>query len=411
MGKILLVLMIITVLLTGGCGMQQAVLMERPTDDVLTSFQPEMVHAHNRFGFTVYRALPDSQDNVLVSPISLSMAFAMALNGADSETEAEMSTLMGLADYDREDINRHLLALLYFLRTADAEVVLDVSNSAWMKEGVLFEEEYVQRLKEYLLARAETLDFADPEAADTINEWVKQQTRGMIPTVVEPPIDPLTILYLINAVYFDGNWTSQFNQDLTSDEVFANLSGTKTQVPMMNQTGSMLYYENETMQIIRIPYGQEKRIAMNVILPRDSAQWDEFLAGWDAEAWSGWRSQLTEQEGILTLPRFEFSFETSLVDTLQALGLRQAFHGDMADFSRMVDPSLYEGLHISDVIHKTRIRVSEEGTEAAAVTSIEMGVTSVPAHDFTMRVDRPFLFLIEDEDTGAVVFLGHVTSL
>ena len=142
-----------------------------------------------------------------------------------------------------------------------------------------------------------------------------------------------------------------------------------------------------------------------------SVQWEDFLTEWDAETWTRWRTHLTEQEGILTLPRFEFSFATSLVDTLQAVGLKQAFQGDVADFSRMVDPSLYEGLHISDVIHKTRIRVSEEGTEAAAVTSIEMGVTSVPVHDFTMRVDRPFLFLIEDEDTGAILFLGHVTSL
>jgi serine protease inhibitor len=411
MGKYILVLALLAALITGGCSLQQAVSMEKPADDVLASFRIDMAQAHNRFGFDVYRALPKDKQNVMISPFSLAMAFAMALNGADGETEAEMARIMGLDQWQRDEINSHLLALLYFLRTADSEVTLNIANSAWMKAGVPFEADYVQRLEEYLLARTETLDFSEPQAPAIINEWVNRQTRGMIPVVVEPPIDPLTILYLINAVYFDGNWTTQFNRQSTTEEGFFNLDGSDVIVPMMNQTGSLPYYETDTFQLVRIPYGQEERISMSILLPRENISWEEFSTVWNLDSWNEWRKSLSEKSGVLALPRFEFSYESSLIDTLTSIGLHQAFQPDSANFGRMVNPSVHDDLHISDVIHKTRIRVGEEGTEAAAVTSIEMGVTSIPAHDFTMQINRPFIFVISDEDTGTILFLGHVTDL
>ncbi len=411
MGRYLLVFALVAALITGGCGMQETALMKRPAEDVLASFSKDMVQSHNQFGFNIYHALQDQDQNVMISPFSLAMAFAMALNGADGETESEMAQIMGLKDWQREDINKHLLALLYFMRTADPEVILDIANSAWLKEDFPFNEDYILRLEENLLARTQSLDFADPKTPSVINGWVNQQTRGMIPAVVEPPIDPLTVLYLINAVYFDGNWTSQFNHQLTRDEIFFNLDGSMRTVPMMNQTGSFQYYENGTFQLVQIPYGKEERIAMSIILPRSEVKWDNFYAAWNLGDWNVWQGMMTVNEGTLELPRFEFSYERGLVDTLQSMGLEKAFTAGQADFNRMVNSAEHDDLHISDVIHKTRIRVSEEGTEAAAVTSIEMGVTSIPAYDFAMRIDRPFIFLITDKDTDAILFLGHVTDL
>jgi serine protease inhibitor len=188
---------------------------------------------------------------------------------------------MGLNGAERDQIKNHLLALLYFLKTADPEVVLEVANSAWIREGVEFEENYLVEIQQYLLAEAAPLDFDDPQSVAVINKWVNDRTRGLIPEVVEPPIDPLTILYLINTTYFDGNWSYPFDPARTAQQTFTTLAGEEILVPMMIQNEELPYFENEQFQAVRLPYGDEKRISMSILLPRDnlSARHGRTLVG------------------------------------------------------------------------------------------------------------------------------------
>lgn len=406
----LVVLFLVLALTAAGCTQENVANMAKPDDAVLESFQVDIVRQHNLFGFDMYHTLLDSKDNMMISPVSISMALAMAYNGSDGATREAMAKVLHLEGISDEQINNNLLSLIYYLRTADPKVTLVTANSAWMREGFPFDESFIEAIRTYFLAEAKALDFQDTNAPNIINRWVKDKTQGLIPTIVDPPIDPQTILYLINAVYFKGEWTKPFDPNNTQDGTFTTTTGEAVTVPMMHQSGSFAYLENENVQGIRLPYGDDERMAIYIFLPGQGKTLTDLNGVFNEANWNQWKEQMAVGSGTIQLPKFTMEYKQSLVAALKTLGMDVAFDPDNADFSRLVSGDLVENIFISEVLHKTYINVNETGTEAAAVTSVEMNATSMPSWDFEMAVDRPFIYVIEDNDTGAILFMGNVIN-
>jgi serpin B len=260
----------------------------------------------------------------------------------------------------------------------------------------------MQRNAAFYSAETQTLDFTDPGAPAVINGWVSRSTRGLIGEIVRA-IPQDAVLYLINAIYFKGRWQTAFDPELTADSPFHAAGGNAKTVAMMRRSGSFRYTENQELQVVRLPYGTG-RMAMYVFLPSDAAGLGRFLEGLDDGVFAQWVSRLSVRDGDVLVPRFKIEYECSLVPALKALGVRAAFDASAADFSAMSDGDLV----ISEVKHKAVVDVKEEGTEAAAVTSVEMKTTSIaqPQNPFSFVADRPFFFVIRDDATGTVLFMG-----
>lgn len=357
------------------------------------------IDSYNQFGFNLYQQL-SNKENILLSPVSIALALSMAYNGASGETQAAMAEALLIEGIDVEQLNQSNKLLLAMLQ--DSDVTVEIANSLWLRKGVPFLPGFIGDNKTYYDAQVSELDFASAAAAPTINKWVKDQTKGLIEDIVEGSIDPMTLAFLINAVYFQGDWTDAFAAANTRDNTFHSPGGQVT-VPFMNKTASFDYLEDKDLQAIRLPYGKGN-MAMYVFLPQNL---EEFHKNLTQEQWAKWRVGFESARGELSLPKFEFEYEQSLNEALAALGMGLAFDPMGADFSKMVE--LAEDVHISEVKHKAFIEVDEKGTEAAAVTSIEIQVTSMPpVSSFTMKIDRPFFFLIHDQQTDAILFMGSV---
>jgi serine protease inhibitor len=365
--------------------------------------------ANFRFGFNLYRQLLKEEEgkNVFISPSSVAIALAMTYNGASGVTQEAMAKALVLEGINLEDVNKANAALKAVLENADPSVQLSIANSLWSREGYDFKEEFIRRNKEFYDAEVTALDFDKDSSVETINEWVKEKTKGKIEEIVEGPIDPLTILFLINAIYFNGDWANEFDKSRTFEDNFYLEDGTTINHPLMRQTGQFNYYKNERFQSVSLPYGNGK-YSMYVFLPHENSSLEEIHQQLNAENWQDWMFEYREAEGVISLPRFELEYEIGLNDALKALGMEVAFSESEANFENMVNipPNAY----IKDVLHKTFIKVNEEGTEAAAVTKVEVATESMPAYDFEMIVNRPFFFAIRDNETESVLFMGSIVN-
>ncbi|HXZ29077.1 MAG TPA: serpin family protein [Terriglobales bacterium] len=363
-------------------------------------------HAHNAFGFKMLKLLEQSEGkkNVFISPSSIALALSMVYNGARGPTQAAMQKTLDLDGMDLAQVNQQSLDLINLLKNPDPKVQLAVADSVWARKGVSFRPDFLKTVLDFYQAQATTLDFRTPGAAATINAWVNEKTRGKIPTIVEPPIPPDMVMYLINAVYFKGSWTTAFDKNLTEQRTFTPASGAAEKRPLMKQHGWLPYLETDDFQSVSLPYGSNRRLAMYVFLPKKDLK--SFLAKLDDGAWDSWMQRYSNTEGTILLPRFKMEYEKELRGTLTQLGMGEAFQ-DGADLS-----GIGPGLAISEVKHKTYVDVNEEGTEAAAVTSVGVHATAVRVEPptFYMEVNRPFLFAIRDNQTGEVLFLGVVQN-
>jgi serpin B len=369
-----------------------------------------LVEANNRFAFNIFSELlaGGAAPNVFISPSSIAFALTMTLNGAGGDTFDDMATALEVGDWDLPQINQGNATLISWLQQAEPKVQLSIANSLWARKGVTFYPDFMERNETYFGAEVTTLDFADPGAPQTINDWVSKSTHGKIENIVETiPWD--AILYLINAIYFNGKWTTSFDEDLTMQQPFHLPDGTKILHPIMNQHGWYPYLRGDGFQAVSLPYGDDERMSMYVFLPDKNSSLNEFLSTLDEAHWSQWVGQFRKAEGDIGLPRFEIEYEQQLKDALTALGMGIAFAPAAADFSNMLPVSGFANAFISKVLHKTYIRVDEEGTEAAAVTSVEITFTSMPEY-FSLVADRPFFFAIRDNETGTIVFMGTVVE-
>ncbi len=381
--------------------------MAKPDQAVLDAFDMTLVEKTNDFGFNLYKNLARENENIMISPVSVSLAMAMVYNGANGATREDMARALNVQGLELDRLNKNNLALLYYLTSADPELTLNIANSIWMLEDFKFSEAFVATVKNDYQAEAKKLDFADPKSADVINKWVNDKTRGTIDQIVTPPIDSQTIMFLINAVYFKGSWTSPFETELTSEQAFNLVDGQTVTVPTMYQSGSFDYLKSSGFQALRLPYGEDEQMAMVLFLPDQNTSLSEFQNQLNQDNWSNWQAHFEAKAGTLMLPKFTMEYEKSLNQVLAELGMGIAFEPGKADFSGLAAAAA-DDIYISNVKHKTFIEVDETGTEAAAVTSVEVGTTSMPAYDFELNFDRPFFYAIEDSETGAIVFMGAV---
>ncbi len=371
---------------------------------------PQLADATNRFGFNLLARLrsDDSVGSTMISPASIAMALAMTYNGADGATKEQMASVLEVSGMSLEDLNVAHAALREILTDTNSDITLDIANSLWARAGMPFDTNFMARNRDYFAARIENLNFDDPASAGTINGWVKDKTRNKIPSIVDE-IDPATILFLINAIYFKGTWTYQFEPKSSYDGAFHHPSGDKTR-KFMFQEDDYDYLDHEGFEAIRIPYGKSQRFAMYVFLPDEESSLAEFAAGLSPDRWKEWTSSFVNRNGQLSLPRFTLTYDKGLNEALVGLGMPAAFDPMRADFSQMISvPGA--NAYISKVKHKTFMEVNEEGTEAAAVTSVEIGITSLrPDGKFVMMVDRPFFCAIADKESGLILFMGIVSE-
>lgn len=385
-----------------------AAMEDQTTKSTSDAVDSRLVSANTAFGLKLFAqvAAADVGKNILISPASVGLALAMTYNGAAGETKQGMERALEIQGMNHLELNQAYSQLRAALESPDPKVQVNIANSLWARKGVTFNPDFIQRNKQYYGAEVTALDFVDPGAPATINSWVSDKTKGKIDKIVDR-IDAQAILFLINAIYFKGKWAAEFDKAKTREDQFTTLAGKQKRHPMMHQSGKYRYYEGKDLQAVSLPYGAG-RLSMYIFLPAKGTSLAEFQKSLSVANWNSWMSEFIETKGEIAVPRFKVEYEVGLNEALKALGMGVAFDPDRADFSGIVKTS--ENAFISRVKHKTFAEVNEEGTEAAAATSVEMSVTSAmqPRKPFRMIVDHPFVCAIRDNKTGTLLFLGSI---
>ena len=382
--------------------------------DVSTGEQALLVEGNSAFAFELYKALREEEGNLFYSPYSISLALAMTYAGASGETAQQMAdTLHFLLGQEKLHPAFNWLDAELAKRGEGAEgkdgegFRLNIVNAIWGQKDYEFLTDFLDVLAENYGAGLRILDFITETEKSrlTINDWVSDQTESRIEDLIpQGAIDALTRLVLTNAIYFNAAWENPFDKKMTADGPFYLLDGGQVIVPMMKQTESFSYTEGEGYQAVELLYDGDE-ISMVILLP-EAGQFEAFAEGLQAQQVDAIINDLQDTRVTLTMPRFEFDSEFSLKDTLAGMGMPIAFSGD-ADFSGMTGN---QELSISDVVHKAFVAVDEAGTEAAAATSVIIKLTAVPEPPVEVTIDRPFIFLIRDIETGAILFIGRVMN-
>lgn len=366
----------------------------------------QLVEADNAFGIELFQTIraESDEENLMISPLSVSVALAMAYNGADSGTKSEMEKVLKLNGLTKEQINASYQMLINALQKLDDEVVFEIANAIFYADGFSVKPGFLSINQDVYDAEVSKLNFSSPAAVETINGWVAEKTNDKIQKIIDQ-LNPLDRMVLLNAIYFYGTWTNEFDKDGTHNLSFRKTDGTTLEVPMMNKLEKLLYKENTLFKAIKMPYGNGQ-YNMVVLLPVNDNNSQDIIDVLTAANWNSWMSTFEMTDRVkITMPRFKYAFETSLKKVLTSMGMEKAFVPDEADFSGISDEDLY----ISDAIHKSYIDVNETGTEAAAVTGLVFATTSMdPDPPVSFYVDRPFVYAITEKDTGAILFIGEV---
>ena len=388
---------------------------ERETaPDISAGNLTELVDGNSGFAFDLYQALSEEEGNLFYSPFSISLALAMTYAGARGETEQQMADTLNFI-LSQSDLHPAFNALDLELASRgegaegkDGEGFrLNIVNAIWGQQDYKFLDTFLDVLAENYGAGLRLLDFinAAEESRITINDWVSEQTEGRIEDLIPPDaIDALTRLVLTNAIYFNAAWRYPFDEDMTEDGDFHLLDGGRVTVPMMKQKESYGYAEGEGYQAVELLY-DGRELSMVILLPEEG-QFGAFEGSLDAERLDAILDDLARREVALTMPKFEFESEFSLAKTLAAMGMPVAFSSS-ADFSGMTGN---RELFIGNVLHKAFVSVDEAGTEAAAATAVIMELSAAPGMPVEVTLDRPFIFLIRDIETGSLLFIGRVAN-
>jgi len=383
-----------------------------PTEPLreLSSSEAKLVESDNSFGLKLFKEInaEASDSNVFISPLSISMALGMTYNGADGETEEAMRTTLEFGNLSMGEINQSYKSLIELLEGIDSDVEFNIANSIWHRDDWTFEQDFFERCRDYFDARVSGLDFSQNEAAkDTMNNWVDENTNGKIEKIVDN-VDPIyDVMFLIDAIYFNGNWTYRFDEEDTKDDIFHIPGGSTKECKMMEIRNCFKYFEDSLLQAIDIPYGIGN-YSMTVILPREGQDIDLLIAGLTQEKWDEWMSSFSKDTVTLFFPKLKLGYKIKdmLEKALTSLGMGVAFDDQEADFTGMYGPG---GIFIDRVIHKTFLEVDEEGTEAAAATVVAMSLTSIGG-DLTVRVNRPFVLAIRENHSGTILFIGKIVE-
>lgn len=378
-----------------------------------------IVEGNNTFALELYAKLQSQGGNLFVSPYSISTALAMTHAGARGRTASQMAEVLHFpvvaasspAPMDQQQFASAYGRIIKDLneRGGKGTYTLNVANALWGQKGFGFLKEFLELVRTNYGGQLSEVDFmkaAEP-ARKTINAWVEKQTKGKIKDLIPAGVlDSMTRLVLTNAIYFKGNWARQFKKDQTRDAPFTLADGQKIETPMMNQTAEFGYTETQDLQCLELPY-VGKELSMVILLPREPNGLASLEKSVTAENLSQWLGRLFTREVVVSVPKFKATTQFSLGSVLRSMGMADAFSGE-ADFSGMDGK---KDLCISAVIHKAYVDVNEEGTEAAAATGVVMRLTSIgPSEKPVFRADHPFLFLIRDNKSGGILFIGRVMN-
>ncbi|MCE1197795.1 MAG: serpin family protein [Marinilabiliales bacterium] len=398
------ILMAWVVVLTGCSKSQEDGANVQPI--AMTEKSLQLVKAGNDFSFTLLHTVLDgTAENRMISPWSISSALSMVMNGAAGSTLTEMKQTLGLGILTLEEINANYQQLTNALRKADSHVTLNLANSIWIRQDFPVTASFVAVNQNYYEAAVTRLPF-DNAALNSINKWVSDQTSGKIPTILST-ISPNEIMFLINAIYFNGQWKYQFDPAKTVAESFTCSDKKVVAAPMMKMETELGYVVYPDFKALRLPYGAGK-FEMVFLLPKEGVSPDKIALSLNSDNWKTLQSELTVKTKVpIWIPKFKFAWEKILNDPLIEMGMKQAFDPKGSDFTAI---NATQRLYLTRVIHKSYIDVNEAGTEAAAVTAVGVGVTSMPIDPPSFYLVRPFLFFIQEEDTGAILFAGKVEN-
>lgn len=368
--------------------------------------QTPLVSANNSFAFKLLKQLAKDQPgtNIFISPFSVSTVMQMLCNGAGGQTRVEMQQVLGTTGLLPDALNEANKAIDTSLNTGNTNVILTTANAIWYRKGTPVKPDFVACNQRFFGATIDAIDFNDAHAAEVMNAWANEKTHGRINRIADGLTGPATELVLANAIYFKGKWEVPFEIKNTKERVFHLRGGRQKKLPMMEQTRHFDYRKGTGYQAVRLAY-QGWNLAMYVFLPDANSSPERLLGIMSGDTWQ----RVTEpgfsgREGTVVFPRFKLEYGVELKQPLKSLGMRAAFA--KADFSGMSPLSLF----VSAVRQGTFVEVNEEGTEAAAATMMPLDSASEmnPPKPFEMIVDRPFLFLIEDKQTGTILFMGIV---
>ncbi|MDD2497899.1 MAG: serpin family protein [Desulfitobacteriaceae bacterium] len=402
----IIISVILTVILLSGCSAGTGSFSENADYD-LDKISRDTVEGNTQFAFDIFQELDreDGEENIFISPLSISTALTMTYQGAGTTTKEGMANALGYTGIDDARLNESYQNLIRYLGQIDKKVELNIGNSLWIREGEDINEDFLNVNKEIFDASVTSLDFSEKTAADEINQWIFDATNKKIEKMIDSPIPPDVVMYLINAIYFKGDWTDQFDKKQTYQAQFHAGDGSTHDVMMMSKNGKVEYGEGDGFKAVRLSYGSGKA-AMYCVLPKEDESIHDFISGLDEAQWNKIRASISEKDDVqLRLPRFKMEYGIkNLNDSLKALGMGEAF-SDTADFS-----GIREDICISRVLHKAVIEVNEEGSEAAAATVVEMQECAA-VEPLTFIADRPFVFMIADDETGTILFMGKMCQV
>ena len=383
---------------------------------LLTAEQTVFANDNNGFTLNFFQSLNGKMKNrsIVCSPLSITYVLSMVNDGATGITEQELERTLGFHKGGIQAVNDYCKNLIDNLPHVDEKVQLNIANAIFVNDKYQLKKQFQQDMANYYDAKAEALDFSSPSTLDRINGWCDEKTRGMIPTILER-VEPLTVSYLLNAIYFKAEWASMFEKNETREETFTTPDG-ETRVPLMHQNVYMNYLRNDQYAAVSIPYGNGQWM-MTVMLPEDGKTTDDVISSLAASGWSTdfLKNPLREARRYavdLKLPRFETAFDTDdaggLIELLKGMGIRRAFDGNSAEISNMCENG---NLYISMMKQKAKIKVNEEGSEAAAVTIAAVNFTSAVADTqeppkATFHANHPFVYVIHEQSSGVILFVG-----
>ncbi len=378
----------------------------KKADESAEKVAEDVVKANNKLGMEIFSRLAKAEGakNMMISPLSIAISMAMTANGAVDGALSEMKEVLGFSSMEMPDVNEQFAQLIASLVEADKDMVLEIADSIWMDDAFApnVKADFISVLEDFYSAALFTEDFADAATVGKINSWVSEKTHGKIDRIIDE-IGPNTVMYIINAVYFKAAWTNAFDKDLTYQFEFRLSDNSSKDVDYMYACGDSYSFKidrENKYSVVRIPYGRGV-FAFYAIVP--SGNVDEFI-GKIAETGidSYFEAPNKRPDFSLDLPKFKFAYEQSLKETFKTFGMGQVFSGGLDNISSDV-----EALHIGDVFHKTFIEVNEEGTEAAAVTDVAAD-TGGDEDSYIISARHPFVFVIRDERTGSILFIGKV---
>jgi len=402
--KSVVLTIIVTLLLIAGSCKKDPEGPKQPKQINLTTRANEVIAGSNGFGIDLFRVTALEEDaNMMLSPLSAGTALTMLLNGCNTQTYVQIRDMLGYEGLTLDEINDAYRSLVEQLLVVDPEVQLALANAVWYRQGFEVKPDYLSTMDSAFVAQIGALDFSDPSALETINNWAKDNTNGKIPKVLDE-IESDVVMFLMNALYFKGTWTYQFETSQTSVAPFHLANGSAVNVDMMRSLIPVKMHSDNGATAVELPYGRQN-FSMVIILPENSL--GEYLPDFEKTDWSSITAELdaiTEPaEAEMIMPKFKFDYEKYLNDQLKSMGMLDAFEPELADLSGISDADIY----VDFVKQNTFVDVNEEGTEAAAVTTIGIKEVSMPP---TFTVDKPFIFAIRERTTNTLLFIGKVEN-